>query len=90
MATAMTIRRARPGDLPRILEIERATFGTDAYDRNLFAEYLDICGDLFLVVLGGRSICGYLIACLGVAAGSAEVVSIAVDPAARQQGAAKS
>jgi [ribosomal protein S18]-alanine N-acetyltransferase len=88
MPKRMKIRRARPGDLPRILEIERATFGIDAYDRKLFAEYLHICGDLFLVALRGPSICGYLIACLGGRAGSAELVSIAVDPAARQQGAA--
>ncbi len=88
MAKRMKIRRARASDLARILEIERATFGIDAYDRNLFADYLHICGDLFLVAVRGPLVCGYLIACLGVRAGSAELVSIAVDPPARQQGAA--
>ena len=44
-----SIRRARVADLDRIMEIERASFGRDAYDRNLFAEYTRKCGELFLV-----------------------------------------
>ena len=86
MPHAITIRRARPGDLARILEIERASFGCDAYDRNLFAEYTRTCGDLFLVAARGSRVCGYLIACLWN--GAAELVSIAVDPAARRHRAA--
>src|SRR5271157_3504160 len=69
------VRRLRPADLDRIQEIEHASFGKDAYDRNLFAEYLHKCGELFLVATraGGSG---------------AEVISIAVDPAARGKGAA--
>src|SRR5215831_10849841 len=100
MQAQYEIRRARPGDLERILEIERASFGREAYDRNLFAYYMDKCGSLFLVAARrparyGKAqprgkLCGYLIACLrgGRLGGSAELVSVAVEPAARGRGAA--
>jgi len=42
------VRRFRASDLDRILTIEHASFGEDAYDRNLFAEYARECGALFL------------------------------------------
>ena len=73
-------------DLNRILEIERASFGDDAYDRKLFAELFHRCGELFLVAERGRNILGYMITCVWGA--HAEVVSVAVDPAARGEGAA--
>jgi len=94
------IRPALPGDLDRIWEIERASFGREAYDRKLFAYYLDKCGGLFLVAArrparDGRAeprgkLCGYLIACLrgGRLAGSAELVSVAIEPEVRGRGAA--
>ena len=86
MPALFTVRKLRLKDLDRVLVIERASFGADAYDRKLFADYLHTCGDLFLAVESGREVCGYLIAC---ARGErAELVSIAVDPAARGQGAA--
>jgi ribosomal-protein-alanine N-acetyltransferase len=84
----ITVRRVRASDLPRILEIERASFGKDAYDRNLFAEYIHNCGDLFLVAVRGTSVCGYSIACLEVSTLPAELVSVAVAPRARKHGAA--
>ena len=49
MDKQFAVRRVRQRDLDRILEIERASFGADAYDRNLFAEYTRKCGGLFLV-----------------------------------------
>lgn len=86
MPVPFTIRKLRLADLDRILEIERASFGPDAYDRKLFANYLHTCGDLFFAVERGRKLWGYLIAC---ARGErAELVSVAVDPAARGKGAA--
>lgn len=100
MRAQYKIRPALPGELERILEIERASFGREAYDRNLFAYYMDKCGSLFLVAArrparGSKAqprgkFCGYLIACLrGTRLGaSAELVSVAVDPAARGRGAA--
>ena len=47
------LRRFRLADMEELLAIERACLGRDAYDRNLFAEYLRVCGALFLVVEDG-------------------------------------
>ena len=81
-----TVRRLRMADLDRILEIERASFGDEAYDRNLFAEFFRRCGELFLVVEHGRTVQGYMVTC--IRGEQAELVSVAVDPAARRMGAA--
>jgi ribosomal-protein-alanine N-acetyltransferase len=90
MPTPLSIRRLLPSDLDRILEIECASFGADAYDRNLFAEFCHKCGDLFLVALRGRKVCGYMITCIGgkSAVNRAELVSVAVDPKQRGRGIA--
>jgi ribosomal-protein-alanine N-acetyltransferase len=80
------VRRAGVEDLPRILTIERAGFGRWAWDRNLFAEYARVCGELFLVAEAGDRVVGY---CIGrIARGSGSVESIAVAPAFRGTGAA--
>jgi ribosomal protein S18 acetylase RimI-like enzyme len=95
----LSLRRFRPTDMEELLAIERVCFGRDAYDRNLFAEYLRVCGGLFLVVedsapaargtSGRRILLGYSIACICHArSGLANLVSIAVAPEARGGGAA--
>ena len=86
MVSRYSVRRFRAADLERILEIEHASFGKDAYDRNLFAEYGRRCAGLFLVAADERAIQGYAITC--IRGPRAELVSIAVDPAARGRGAA--
>lgn len=86
MPAPLKIRKFRWSDLNRVERIEKASFGEDAYDRNLFAEFFDICGGLFLVALRGSVICGYTITC--IRGGKAELVSIAVAPAARGRGVA--
>jgi ribosomal-protein-alanine acetyltransferase len=90
MTRPFSIRLLRLSDLDRILQIEHASFGKDAYDRNLFADLMHQCGDLFLVAVKGRSVCGYMVTCLGgkAASGRAELVSIAVDPKQRGKGIA--
>jgi ribosomal-protein-alanine N-acetyltransferase len=89
MSTAFSIRLLRPSDLDRILEIEDASFGEDAYDRNLFADFYHKCGELFLVAARGRTVCGYMVTCIGGRrAGRAELVSVAVDPKHRGKGIA--
>jgi len=90
MPARFLVRRIRSSDLDQILEIEHLSFGKDSYDRNLFAELTHKCGDLFLVVERGRKVCGYMVTCTRGqgALGRAELVSVAVDPAARGQGAA--
>ena len=86
MEAEYSVRRARLGDLSRILTIERAGFGEWAWDRNLFAEYTRICGELFLVAVEGNKVMGY---CIGrIARGTASIESIAVAPSVRGKGAA--
>jgi [ribosomal protein S18]-alanine N-acetyltransferase len=80
------VRRARARDLPRIGEIERASFGREAYDCKLFAHYLKKCGELFLVAERGGKICGYLLSCFRGPV--AELVSVAIAPEFRGKGAA--
>ena len=90
MAIAIGIRRMRLSDLDRILEIEQASFGPDAYDRNLFADFRHKCGDLFLVAVRGRRVCGYMLTCTSgrPVPDRAELISVAVDPQRRGQGIA--
>jgi ribosomal-protein-alanine N-acetyltransferase len=93
MQKHFSVRRAKARDLDRILQIEIAAFGPDAYDRKLFAEYTRNCGDLFLVAEGGAGadakVYGYAITCLCASTGRrAELVSLALDPAVLGQGAA--
>ena len=90
MDNRFAVRRLRLRDLDRILEIEAASFGADAYDRNLFAEYTRKCGGLFLVAEWGNKVCAYSITVLspGGAGKRAELVSVAVDPAFLGKGAA--
>jgi len=84
LASFVEVRPAQARDLDRILEIEQASFGPDAWDRDLLLEYFRICPDLFLVARRARRIRGYIITCTG--ARNTELVSIAVDPADRLHG----
>ena len=72
--------------LDRILEIERASFGRDAWPRSLFLELYADCRELFFVIKDGRRIAGYIATC--VAARNAEIVSLAVHPDYRRRGLA--
>jgi ribosomal-protein-alanine N-acetyltransferase len=72
--------------MDRIQRIEHASFGNDAYDRNLFAEFFHKCGELFLAALRRGVVCGYVVSC--VRGERAEIVSIAVAPSARGGGVA--
>ena len=85
MLLRITVRKFQAGDMDRILEVEHASFGKDAYDRNLFAEFSHKCGDLFLVAERRSRICGYIVTC--IRGDRAELVSIAIDPAVRGRGA---
>jgi len=90
MDRQFAVRRVRQRDLDRILEIETASFGPDAYDRNLFAQYTRECGGLFLVAEWGTKLCAYSITAIspGRLRNRAELVSVAVDPAFLGKGAA--
>jgi len=84
LASRVEVRPFQLRDLDRILEIEQASFGPDAWDRELFLEYFRRCPELFLVAQRGRRIRGYIITCSG--SRKAELVSIAVAPRDRLGG----
>ena len=84
MAARLEVRLFQSRDLDRILEIEQASFGPDAWNRELFLEYFRRCPELFLVARHARRIGGYIITC--TRRKEAELVSIAVDPRDRLQG----
>lgn len=90
MHKKFVVRPVRQRDVDRILEIEVASFGADAYDRNLFAEYTRKCGGLFLVAKWGTKVCAYSITALspGKSGNRAELISVAVHPAFLGKGAA--
>jgi ribosomal-protein-alanine N-acetyltransferase len=92
MKPACYIRPFRMSDLDAVLAIERASFGADAYDRNLFAELFGKCGRLFLVAAAGTGIRAYMVTATAIrrATPCAELVSVAVGPACRGQGIASS
>ncbi len=83
---AIQIVPFRPPHLDRILQIERASFGADAWPRQSFREYYDDCRELFFVVKFSRRIAGYIIAC--VDGRDAEIASLAVHPDYRRRGLA--
>jgi ribosomal-protein-alanine N-acetyltransferase len=80
------IRPVRQRDLDAILRVEQASFGSDAYDRKLFAGYSLASEGLFLVAESQGRVRGYSLTC--ARGDRAELVSIAVDPPARGRGAA--
>lgn len=88
MLQRYSIDRLSERELDRILEIEASSFGKEAYERKLFAEYLHKCGDLFLGAWKGRKLCGYMLTHKRVDGSRAELVSVAVDPIYRGKGVA--
>ncbi len=88
MLRQYSIGRIDDCDLDRLMEIETASFGKDAYDRKLFAEYVHKCGDLFLGAWKGRKLCGYMLTHMRAGAPRAELVSVAVEPSFRGRGVA--
>ncbi len=80
----LDIRMFDPRDLPRVMEIEVACFGHDAYDGETFLHWLRLCPQLCRVLEIGGVVAGYI---LGMSRGlEGSIVSIGVDPAWRRQG----
>jgi ribosomal-protein-alanine N-acetyltransferase len=82
------IRPAAPADLPDLAEIEAAAFA-DPWPGSVMAAELAHPGGVMLVASGGggRPASGY--ACFRLGGGEAELLRIAVAPAARGHGIAK-
>jgi len=71
--------------LDRIVAIEKASFGREAWNRKLLGDYARSCPELFLIASSRRRIAGYSITVVEDSR-SAELVSIAVDPRERGLG----
>lgn len=83
----MTIRRARVDDLSPILQIEKKSFDRDAWNRELFLDYLNhSTQSVFLVATIGQEVVGYALAFHSRT--RAEIHSIAITPAQRCRGVA--
>ena len=80
------IRRFRPADLDAVVAVERRSFRRDAYPPSLFLDYYRQ-GALFLVAPAAGEVTAYVL--VWISRTGAELVSIAVDPAARRAGLAK-
>ena len=81
---ALKIRCFGLTDLSRILEIEKHSFGLDAFSPEHFIEWHHLSPGLFLVAEKDERVVGYMITGMGIE--KAYIVSIAVDPFHRKQG----
>jgi ribosomal-protein-alanine N-acetyltransferase len=80
------VRRAAQRDIEAIVTLEKASFGASAWPARLFDQYLEHCGDLFLVASVAGRVAAYSITCYGPT--RAELHSIAVHPRHRGTGLA--
>jgi ribosomal-protein-alanine N-acetyltransferase len=84
---AIQIVPFRRRHLERILAIERASFGAQAWPRALFLDYYRDCRGFFWAAKVSGRIAGYIVTC--VEKGVAEVASLAVHPDYRRRGVAR-
>ena len=81
------IRHFSLADLPRVLEIEPASFRmVDAWSKLIFRKWYRQCPDLFIVAEISGTIAGYM--CTFLEQKTGEIESIAVDRAFQRQGVA--
>ncbi len=87
VARTLNVRQFERRNLNRIVEIEQASFGKDAWPAEAFIEYWRESPQLFLIARHGRRIAGYSITRANWR--GAELESIAVDPLYRGRGVAR-
>ncbi len=86
MNRSVVVRPFDACDLPSILRIERQSFTQDAWPRDVFLEYVSSAPELFLVASVAGKVAGYVVARMDK--GAAEIASLAVRPAYREEGVA--
>lgn len=79
------VRHFTPSDLSQIVELESASFTTDAFSEALFLSYYQECPDLFFVAENTGIIVGYMLTVF-TSSINALIVSIAVHPLYRRKG----
>jgi ribosomal-protein-alanine N-acetyltransferase len=87
--TSIQVQPFQPSNLDRIVAIEQASFGDEAWDAKLLLEYFRNSPELFFIAKIGRRIAGYILTVNIAGSRSAELVSIAVDPRDRRRGVGK-
>ncbi len=85
----MTIRAARPGDLPALLAIERASFTTDRISPRNLRRLLARGHCAVLVAERRGDVAGYALVLFRRGARRARLYSLAVDPRHRRAGVAR-
>jgi ribosomal-protein-alanine N-acetyltransferase len=86
LTRAIQIVPFRLRHLPRVLRIERASFGAEAWPRKYFLELCRDCRGFFVVAKVRGRIAGYAVACAEKR--NAEIASLAVHPDYRRLGVA--
>jgi ribosomal-protein-alanine N-acetyltransferase len=86
LTRAIQIVPFRLRHLARILQIERASFGSEAWPRRYFLEMYRDCRDFFVVAKAAGRVAGYAVACAEKR--NAEIASLAVHPDYRRRGLA--
>jgi ribosomal-protein-alanine N-acetyltransferase len=86
LTRAIQIVPFRLRHLARVLRIERASFGAEAWPRRCFLELYHDCRDFFVVAKVGGRVAGYAVACAEKR--NAEIASLAVHPDYRRRGVA--
>ena len=86
LTRAIQIVPFRLRHLERVVRIERASFGAEAWPRKYFLALYQACRDFFVVAKVGGRIAGYAVAC--VEKRNAEIASLAVHPDHRRRGVA--
>ena len=89
MDRSIQVQPFQPRNLDRIVAIEQASFGDEAWDAKLLLEYFRNSPELFFIAKIGRRIAGYILTVNIAGSRSAELVSIAVDPRDRRRGVGK-
>jgi ribosomal-protein-alanine N-acetyltransferase len=84
LTRAIQIVPFRLRHMQRLLRIERASFGAEAWPRRYFLEMYRDCRDFFVVAKVRGRIAGYAVACTEKR--NAEIASLAVHPDYRRQG----
>ena len=81
---AVIIRKFSLKELSRIMEIESASFASDAFSENIFLNLYRKCSNLFIIAEISEIIAGYMITCSTYR--KWRVISIAIDPIYRRKG----
>ena len=84
MTRQIQIAPFRLRHMQRLLRIERASFGAEAWPRQYFVEMYRDCRDFFVVAKVRGRIAGYAVACTEKR--NAEIASLAVHPDYRRRG----